>query len=245
MTSLTPWAARLRTSVEHIGQRPADFLAARVGDDAEAAVAAAAFHDRDEGGGAFGARRRQFIEFLDRRKTHIHDAAAGAAQLRNHFRQAMQGLRAEHQVHARRALHDGAGLLARDAAAHADDDMRPRGLERAPFAQQRIHLVLGFLAHRAGVHDENVGLGRGVGGNQAGTAVQDIRHARGVVLVHLATERLDEIAAGHTWENREDSGDFTRLARSRRGETAAATRDFGGRLYFTLKLPYISEYRFL
>jgi hypothetical protein len=40
--------------------------------------------------------------------------------------------------------------------------------------------------------------------------VQDIRHARGVVLVHLATERLDEIAAGHTLVNREDSRDFTR-----------------------------------
>ena len=33
-------------------------------------------------------------------------------------------------------------------------------LERAPFAQQREHLVLRLLAHRAGVHQQHVGLGR-------------------------------------------------------------------------------------
>ena len=39
---------------QHVVERPRDFLAARVGHDAEAAVLAAAFHDRDE-----GARRRR------------------------------------------------------------------------------------------------------------------------------------------------------------------------------------------
>ena len=46
-------------------ERAAHFVAACVGDDAEAAVLAAAFHDRNEGGAAFNARRRQAVEFFD------------------------------------------------------------------------------------------------------------------------------------------------------------------------------------
>ena len=100
------------------------FLAARVGHDAEAAVLAAAFHDRDERGGAFGARRRQVIELLDLGKADVDHGPAGAAQLRDHLGQAMQRLRAEHEIHERRALGDGLAFLARHAAAHADEHVR-------------------------------------------------------------------------------------------------------------------------
>ena len=55
--------------------------------------------------GALGARRRQVIEFLDLRKADIDDARGPVRRSsRDHLRQAMQGLRPEHQIHERRAL---------------------------------------------------------------------------------------------------------------------------------------------
>ena len=44
---------------------------------------------------------------------------------RDHVGQAMQRLRPEHEIDERRALGDGLALLARDAAAHADEHVRP------------------------------------------------------------------------------------------------------------------------
>ena len=74
------------------------------------------------------------------------------------LRQAVQRLRAEHDVDERRALQDRGALLARDAAADADDEVRVRFLELAPAAEQREHLLLRLLAHGAGVDQHDVGL---------------------------------------------------------------------------------------
>ena len=112
--------------LEHLLEGAADFLAARVGHDAEAAVLAAAFHDRDERGRARRARLRQAVEFLDFRKTDVDLRTAGfASGPASIVRQAVQGLRAEHQVDERRPRGDALALLARHAAAHPDDHMRP------------------------------------------------------------------------------------------------------------------------
>ena len=54
--------------VEHRLERAAHLIAARVGHDAEAAVLAAAFHDRHVGARTLGARLGQAIEFLDLRE---------------------------------------------------------------------------------------------------------------------------------------------------------------------------------
>jgi hypothetical protein len=70
-------------------------------------------------------------------------------------------------------------------------------LERAPFTQQRIDLVLGLLAHRAGVHEQDVGFGRIVRGLKSGAGFEHVAHAGRVVLVHLAAESFDVVAAGH------------------------------------------------
>ena len=51
------------------------------------------------------------------------DSPAGASR-GNQLRQAVQGLRAEHEIDVRCAGDDGLAFLARDAAADADDQIR-------------------------------------------------------------------------------------------------------------------------
>src|SRR6516162_8014408 len=177
------------------------FLATGVRDDAEAAVLAAAFHDRNVGARAFGTRWRQMIELLDLGEADIDHGATVKEQLLDHVLQPVQCLRAEYQIDERRALDDGRPLLARNTAAHADDDLGPAGLQATPLAKQREHLLLRLLAHRAGVHQQHIRLVRIFGGSEPHVIAQYVRHACGVVLVHLAAEGLDEVMAGHENQN--------------------------------------------
>ena len=78
-------------------------------------------------------------------------------------RQPVQRLRPEHHVDVRRACDDRGAFLARDAAADADDQVRPLALERLDPAEVGEHLLLRLLAHRAGVEQDDVGFGRIVG----------------------------------------------------------------------------------
>ena len=66
----------------------------------------------------------------------------------------------------------------------------------AQFAEPRVELVLGALAHAAGVDDDDVGV-RGVVGRFVARPARAARHALGVVHVHLAAERLDQVFARH------------------------------------------------
>ena len=117
---------------EHVVERTAEFFAACVRYYAEATVLAAAFHNRDQGARSVHARLRQAVELLDFRKRHIHRRATRALHAVYHLRQAMQGLRAEHHVHVRRAPTYGGALLAGDTAADADNQLRAQALEFAP-----------------------------------------------------------------------------------------------------------------
>ena len=148
--------------------------------------------------GAVGARRGQMIEFLDLRKTHIDDRPARCAAARRSSRQAVQGLRAEHQIHERRALMIACALLACDAAADADDDFGPFAAFSArhwPSSENTFSCAFSrteqVFMRRRSASAASCGVGQAAGRDE------HVRHARGVVLVHLATEGLDEIAAGH------------------------------------------------
>jgi len=153
--------------LEHRIEAATDFIAARIGHDAEAAILAAALHDRDVSARALGARLGQRIEFLDLGEAHIDHRACVPLELIDHLRQPMKGLGAEHQIHERRARDDGLALLARHAAADPDDERRSLRFELPPLPEQRVHLVLRLLAHRAGVHEQHIGLRRIVGGIEA------------------------------------------------------------------------------
>ena len=118
----------------------------------------------------------------------------------------MQRLRAEHHIHVGCALEDGLALLAGDAATHADDQAGAGLLPLAPATELREDLLLCFLAHRAGVQQQHIGLLRNVGGDQAMRSQEYVRHLGGVVLVHLTTEGLDVELAGHARSRRAQQG---------------------------------------
>ena len=75
------------------------------------------------------------------------------------LRQPMQRLRAEYEIDIRRARDDRGALLARDAAAHADNEVRAALLFRCSHAPQIVkHFFLRFFAHRARVEEDHVGV---------------------------------------------------------------------------------------
>src|SRR5690606_13177675 len=176
---------------EHVVERARDFVPARVRNDAEAAVLAAAFHDRDEGARAFAARRRHPVELLDLGEADVDLRTAGGAATLDHLGQAVQRLRPEDEIDVGRAPDDRLALLAGDAAADADQQIGSLALERARAPELGDHLLLCLLAHRAGVEQDDVGVLDAVGPARAFARRQDVGHAVGVVLVHLAPEGAD------------------------------------------------------
>ena len=66
---------------------------------------------------------------------------------------------AEHDVHPRRAAHDLAAVLLRQAAADGDLHAGVRVLDRAQVAEVAVEPVVGVLPDRAGVEDDDVGVG--------------------------------------------------------------------------------------
>ena len=183
--------------IQHRLHRAAHFLAPGVGHHAEGAVLGAAFHDRHEGAGAVHAGLGQVVELFDFREGHIDGQRAGAGRLGDQARQAVQGLGAEHHVHIGGALADRLAFLAGHAAADADDQLRVALLEALPAAQLVEHLFLGFFADRAGVEQQHIRVFRIVRGFQIVGGLQQIDHAGGVVLVHLAAVGLDKEFLGH------------------------------------------------
>src|SRR6185437_6981734 len=182
---------------QHVVERAADLGAAGVGHHAVAAVLRAAFHDRDEGGGPLGARLGQLVELLDLGEGDVHLRPVGGAIGLDQLGQAVQRLRAEHQVHVGRALDDGLAFLAGHATAHADDHVAATLLVLLPAAELAEHLFLRLLADRAGVDQDNVRLGLVLGQLQAVRGLEHVGHLGRVVLVHLAAVGLDEKLAAH------------------------------------------------
>ncbi len=180
---------------EHVVERARHLLAARVRHHAVGAVLGAAFHHRDEGARALDAGRRQVVELLDLGEADVHLRLGERAPVGDHLGQAVQRLRAEHEVDVGRALDDGRAFLAGHAAAHADQHaLRLQVLDAAEVGE---HLLGGLLAHRTAVVEDEVGLLDVVRLLVAVGGVQHVCHLVGVVLVHLAAERADEDLLGH------------------------------------------------
>ena len=177
---------------QHVLEAARDFLAARVRHDAVAAVLAAAFHDRHVGDRALHLGGRQVVELFDLREADVDLRGARVTAQLDHLGQAVQRLRTEHHVHVRRALDDRFAFLRRDAAAHADDQVGLGALEFLQAAQVGKHFFLCFFAHGAGIKQDDVGIVRRIGAYEPVGRAQHVRHLVRVVLVHLATEGLDE-----------------------------------------------------
>ena len=91
---------------QDIVARAADFFSAGVGHHAVGAVFVAAFHDGNESGRTICARFWQTVKFLDLREADVNDRATITANLVDHLRQAVQGLRAKDDIHIGGSLAD-------------------------------------------------------------------------------------------------------------------------------------------
>ena len=180
---------------QHIVQGSADFFAAGVGHHAIAAVFGATLHDADKGAGTFHAGRWQVVKLLNLWKADVHLRAAFVVALVQQVRQPVQGLRAKHHVNIGRTLNDGGAFLAGHAPPNGNFDAL--GLEVLHPAQIGEHFFLGFLSHRAGVEQDEVGLFHILGFFVALCGAKNIGHLVRVVLVHLASKRFDEDFAAH------------------------------------------------
>ena len=180
---------------QHVLERAAHLFAAGVGHHAVAAVLGAAFHDAHKGAGAFNTRGRQVVELFDLGKADVDLRAVQPRALIEHLRQPVQGLRAKHHVHIRRAGNDGLAFLARHATADANQGAALFQVLDA--AQVREHLFLRLFAHRTGVEQDQVGLFHVVGLRVALRRAEHVAHLVRVVLVHLAAVGFDEYFFAH------------------------------------------------
>jgi len=165
-----------------------------IGYHAEAAKLVAALLDRKESRNALGRRSLgQMIELGLDRKIDVEHPALLACRTGDQLRQAVVGLRAEHQVNLGRAAQDLSALGLRDTAGHCDGHARPgRGASLFEWAQPSelgIDLLRGFLADMTGVEDHHVGT-FWVRHRDVAERRQHIGHTRGIINVHLAAVGL-------------------------------------------------------
>ncbi len=116
-------AARFRN---HGGDGTARFRAAGIGHDAEGAELVTALLHGEEGGDGLILARRGFgqeVEFLLDREIGLDHRACGAMRARDHFGQAVIGLRPEHDIDEGSALGDLGAFRLRDAAGHRQDGL--------------------------------------------------------------------------------------------------------------------------
>jgi hypothetical protein len=85
------------------------------------------------------------------------------------------------------------------AADHTDDEIRLRGLSLPQLAEARPHLLLGVLAHRAGVVDDDVGL-LAIGDGFVALRAELAEDELAVEHVHLAAEGFEVQLAFHVVE---------------------------------------------
>ncbi len=203
---------------EHLGERARDLAAAGVGHDAERADVVAALHHGDELGDlaarglGVGAGEDVLLGVdpgrLDHPRPVLLDPVEDLGELGDR-------VRPEDEVQVGDLLQQLVLLLLGDAAADADQ-RAARDLHRAVAAERREHLVLGLLADRAGVEDDQVRLVHLLG-RRVGLRRQRLAHPERVVDVHLAAEGVNEVALHRgvlRWGKRESS--------ARRGRAGAA-----------------------
>jgi hypothetical protein len=87
-------------------------------------------------------------------------------------------------------------ILLGQASGHNDPHPGVPFLERLQVAQGAVESAVRILPHRARVQNHHLGLG-GLAGRAVALGLEHARDAFGVVLVHLAAEGAQQVAAGH------------------------------------------------
>ncbi len=131
------------------------------------------------------------IKLFFGREIGIDDAIAAncAIGARNHFRQAMVGLRTKHHIDHRFALHQFGPFGLRDAAGNRDNHLVAAigflgFLVLAHAAQIRKYLFGGLFADMAGIEDNHIGP-LGAVDRLVTQRRQNILHAQAVIDIHL------------------------------------------------------------
>ncbi len=131
------------------------------------------------------------IELLDLRKGNIHLGAPRALARGDHLRQAVQGLRAEHQVHVWRAPHNLPAFLARDTSSDSNQEIGIV-LFQMPDAPKVVkHLFLRFFPYRTSIEKDDVRFRGIVRLFHLLRDAKNVGHLFRVVLVHLTAKGLD------------------------------------------------------
>ena len=165
-------------------------LAAQRRDDAERARVVAADRDRDPRGVRGVARGRQ------RRREDLSDSRISTcASCCERARSSSAGSEPMLWVPKTTSTHGAlsvivVAVLLRQAAADGDLHVGVGGLERRQVPEVAVELVVGVLAHRAGVEHDHVGLRAG-GRGDVPRVLQQPGQALGVVDVHLAPVGAD------------------------------------------------------
>ena len=131
---------------------------------------------------------------------NVHDFFASAGEhFVEIFRRAMKFLRAEHQVHVRQFINQFLAAALRHATHEADDLVALLAARRADDVAHLVDgLLLGEIAHAAGVEQHHVG--HGLGFDQRIALGDELRgDGFAVALVHLATVSFDE-NTGHDFK---------------------------------------------
>jgi hypothetical protein len=192
--------------IHDFGNRPSAFLAARIRDDAEGATHVTALHDRDEGGGieilrdviANGILRTRFFfhvanAFAGKRELQlVHPPVQAPLEDRVHVVENLVILLgANDHVEVRDPLEQLRPAALRHAAHEAENHVRLVPPVAAHAAHLAERLLLGLIAHRAGIHEDRVGIGL-VAGDGVAALGEHLRDLFGVALVHLATVGADK-----------------------------------------------------
>ena len=180
--------------LEDVGDGARILQPARVGHHAEGTELVAPFLNGEKRGRT--PRRRlpgQRIEPGFDGKRGIDDGAPFG--LGDHVGKPVVRLGTEHDIDPGRSTTDLLPFGLRDAPGHGEHHgaavLLPRALEGAQTAQLGVHLLRRLLADMARVQNDHVGA-RGTIHGRIAQRRQNIRHAGGVVDVHLTTVGLDE-----------------------------------------------------
>ena len=172
--------------LDQLRERTRDLAPARRRDDAVGAVAVAPDRDLHPGLHLAGALGRQVAgEALE-----LEVALRGERVRRQELGELVHLAGAERDVDERELAEDLLLDRLRPAAADADHARRVAPLERLGLVQVGDEAVVGLLADRAGVEEDQVGVGA-LGHLAVSERLEHPLHPLGVVLVHLAPEGGD------------------------------------------------------
>ena len=157
---MAPSATSSSISRQDVAGAAVLLLAAQRGDDAERAGVVAADRDRHPaavGGVAAGRKRRgEDVERLEDLELRLAVVPGALEQ----GRQRAHVVGAEHDVDPGGLVEDDALVLLGEAAADGDLHAVVLALDAGEVTEGAVELVVGVLAHGAGVDDDDVGLAR-------------------------------------------------------------------------------------